>query len=144
MYTLKAHCVRCREDLRHLAICSVDPPGCKDIDDALHIRPLPNGHSELGVHIADVTAFLHPGTAMDDEAASRCALGSLIKRFVPRFPKSACFTRAPSKGCLQVRIFAASCPICKAPEGNEHMCGHWRVLGVHIADVHCFPAPWHC
>lgn len=61
----------CREDLRHLPICSVDPPGCKDIDDALHIRPLPNGTLELGVHIADVTNFLHSGTAMDTEAASR-------------------------------------------------------------------------
>ena len=58
-------------DLRHLPICSVDPPGCKDIDDALHIRQLENGNLELGVHIADVTHFLHPGTAMDDEAASR-------------------------------------------------------------------------
>lgn len=65
-------CARmCREDLRHLPICSVDPPGCKDIDDALHIRELPNGNLELGVHIADVTHFLHPGTAMDAEAASR-------------------------------------------------------------------------
>ncbi len=62
----------CREDLRHLPICSVDPPGCKDIDDALHIRELPGGNLELGVHIADVTHFLHPGTAMDAEAASRC------------------------------------------------------------------------
>lgn len=61
----------CREDLLHLAICSVDPPGCKDIDDALHVRPLPNGTLELGVHIADVTHFLHPNTAMDAEAASR-------------------------------------------------------------------------
>ena len=60
-----------REDLRHLPICSVDPPGCKDIDDALHIRPLPNGTLELGVHIADVTHFLQLGTAMDAEAASR-------------------------------------------------------------------------
>lgn len=62
-----------REDLRHLPICSVDPPGCKDIDDALHIRELPSGNLELGVHIADVTHFLHPGTAMDAEAASRSA-----------------------------------------------------------------------
>ena len=50
---------------------SVDPPGCKDIDDALHVRPLPDGNLELGVHIADVTNFLHPDTAMDEEAASR-------------------------------------------------------------------------
>ena len=55
-------------------MCSVDPPGCKDIDDALHVRPLPNGNLEMGVHIADVTHFLRPGTAMDAEAASRCAL----------------------------------------------------------------------
>lgn len=61
-----------REDLRHLCVCSVDPPGCKDIDDALHVRRLPNGNREVGVHIADVTNFLHPGTAMDAEAASRC------------------------------------------------------------------------
>jgi hypothetical protein len=63
-----------REDLCHLPICSVDPPGCKDIDDALHIRALPNGTLELGVHIADVTHFLHPGTAMDAEAASRSVI----------------------------------------------------------------------
>lgn len=61
----------CRQDLRHLLVCSVDPPGCKDIDDALHIRQLPNGNLELGVHIADVTHFLLPDTAMDAEAASR-------------------------------------------------------------------------
>lgn len=61
----------CREDLRHLPICSVDPPGCKDIDDALHVRELPNGNLELGVHIADVTNFLLPVTAMDDEASIR-------------------------------------------------------------------------
>ena len=61
----------CREDLRHLPICSVDPPGCKDIDDALHVQDLPNGNIELGVHIADVTNFLLPVTAMDDEASIR-------------------------------------------------------------------------
>ena len=62
-----------REDLRELCVCSVDPPGCKDIDDALHVRALPGGTLELGVHIADVTTFLKPETAMDDEAAIRCA-----------------------------------------------------------------------
>ena len=61
-------------------VCSVDPPGCKDIDDALHARPLPGGNLELGVHIADVTHFLLPGTAMDAEAASRCALSQAPPR----------------------------------------------------------------
>nr|XP_009800294.1 PREDICTED: exosome complex exonuclease RRP44-like isoform X2 [Nicotiana sylvestris]XP_009800295.1 PREDICTED: exosome complex exonuclease RRP44-like isoform X2 [Nicotiana sylvestris]XP_016462144.1 PREDICTED: exosome complex exonuclease RRP44 homolog A-like isoform X2 [Nicotiana tabacum]XP_016462145.1 PREDICTED: exosome complex exonuclease RRP44 homolog A-like isoform X2 [Nicotiana tabacum]XP_016462146.1 PREDICTED: exosome complex exonuclease RRP44 homolog A-like isoform X2 [Nicotiana tabacum] len=38
-----------RQDLRHLHICSVDPPGCRDIDDALRCMPLPNGNFEVGV-----------------------------------------------------------------------------------------------
>ncbi len=40
-----------RRDLRHLCVFSVDPPGCTDIDDALHVRSLPNGHYEVGVRI---------------------------------------------------------------------------------------------
>ena len=60
-----------REDLRHLDICSVDPPGCTDIDDALHCFQLPNGNFEVGVHIADVSHFIRPGTAIDKEAANR-------------------------------------------------------------------------
>ncbi|KAH6935339.1 hypothetical protein HPB50_005221 [Hyalomma asiaticum] len=60
-----------RKDLRHLCICSVDPPGCTDIDDALHCRELPTGNYEVGVHIADVSHFVRPGTALDKEAANR-------------------------------------------------------------------------
>uniref|UniRef100_A0A3B4XTT5 Exosome complex exonuclease RRP44 n=1 Tax=Seriola lalandi dorsalis TaxID=1841481 RepID=A0A3B4XTT5_SERLL len=60
-----------REDLRHLTVCSVDPPGCTDIDDALHCRELENGNLEVGVHIADVSHFIRPGNALDKEAASR-------------------------------------------------------------------------
>lgn len=40
---------RDRQDLRDLIICSIDPPNCQDIDDALHARPLPNGNIEAGV-----------------------------------------------------------------------------------------------
>ncbi|XP_068423997.1 exosome complex exonuclease RRP44 [Clinocottus analis] len=60
-----------REDLRHLTVCSVDPPGCTDIDDALHCRELDNGNLEVGVHIADVSHFIRPCNAMDKEAANR-------------------------------------------------------------------------
>ena len=60
-----------REDLRHLDVCSVDPPGCTDIDDALHCRQLENGNLEVGVHIADVSHFIRPGTALDNEAVNR-------------------------------------------------------------------------
>ena len=50
----------CGWDLRALRVCSVDPPGCRDIDDALSCRDLPCGALELGVHIADVSSFLLP------------------------------------------------------------------------------------
>ncbi|OWK00849.1 hypothetical protein Celaphus_00016688, partial [Cervus elaphus hippelaphus] len=60
-----------REDLRHLCVCSVDPPGCTDIDDALHCRELENGNLEVGVHIADVSHFIRPGNALDQESARR-------------------------------------------------------------------------
>ncbi|KAI0231968.1 exosome catalytic subunit dis3 [Massospora cicadina] len=75
-----------REDFRELDICSIDPPGCTDIDDALHARPLPNGNFEVGVHIADVTHFVQPGSAMDREAASRCTSVYLVNRRIDMLP----------------------------------------------------------
>lgn len=76
-----------REDHRHLRVFSVDPPGCKDIDDALHCTPLPNGNFELGVHIADVTNFVLPGTPLDDEASQRGTSTYLVDRRIDMLPK---------------------------------------------------------
>ncbi|XP_071873315.1 exosome complex exonuclease RRP44-like protein Dis3 [Bombus fervidus] len=76
-----------REDLRYLDICSVDPPGCTDIDDALHCRDLPNGNLEVGVHIADVTHFVRPGTALDKEAALRSTTVYLVDTRIHMIPE---------------------------------------------------------
>ena len=75
-----------RRDLRQLPVCSIDPPGCKDIDDALHYRVLPNGNCEVGVHIADVTNVVKPGTAIDLEAASRSTSTYLVDRRLDMLP----------------------------------------------------------
>ncbi|KAI9322216.1 exosome complex exonuclease RRP44 [Dichotomocladium elegans] len=75
-----------RRDLRHLNVCSIDPPGCTDIDDALHVRPLENGNYEIGVHIADVTYFVKPGQAMDAEAASRGTTVYLVDKRIDMLP----------------------------------------------------------
>ncbi|ORX84255.1 RNB-domain-containing protein [Anaeromyces robustus] len=75
-----------REDLRYLDICSIDPPGCTDIDDALHVRPLDNGNYEVGVHIADVTYFVKPNTAMDKEAAKRGTTVYLVDKRIDMLP----------------------------------------------------------
>lgn len=77
-----------RMDLRHLPVCSVDPPGCKDIDDALHVRRLPNGNWELGVHIADVTHFVRPDTPIDAEASARATTVYLVQRRIDMLPKA--------------------------------------------------------
>ncbi|KAK2975679.1 hypothetical protein RJ640_027782 [Escallonia rubra] len=76
-----------RQDLRHLTVFSVDPPGCKDIDDALHCTALPGGNFEVGVHIADVTNFVHPGTPLDDEATQRGTSVYLVERRIDMLPK---------------------------------------------------------
>eukprot|EP00004_Rigifila_ramosa_P023073 TRINITY_DN6420_c0_g1_i10.p1 TRINITY_DN6420_c0_g1~~TRINITY_DN6420_c0_g1_i10.p1 ORF type:complete len:986 (+),score=289.67 TRINITY_DN6420_c0_g1_i10:225-2960(+) len=75
-----------RVDLRHLNICSVDPPGCTDIDDALHAIQKEDGSVEIGVHIADVTHFVHPDTAIDAEAAVRCTTVYLVDRRIDMLP----------------------------------------------------------
>ena len=48
-------------DLREKPVCSIDLPGCKDIDDALHAVVLPNGNYELGMHIADASHYVKAG-----------------------------------------------------------------------------------
>ncbi|KAL1964668.1 hypothetical protein VTN77DRAFT_6694 [Rasamsonia byssochlamydoides] len=75
-----------RRDLRDLLICSIDPPGCQDIDDALHARPLPNGNFEVGVHIADVSHFVKPNTAMDTEASMRGTTVYLVDKRIDMLP----------------------------------------------------------
>ncbi|CDH12299.1 Exosome complex exonuclease DIS3 [Zygosaccharomyces bailii ISA1307] len=75
-----------RRDLRDKLICSIDPPGCVDIDDALHAKKLPNGNWEVGVHIADVTHFVKPGTALDGEGASRGTSVYLVDKRIDMLP----------------------------------------------------------
>jgi len=78
-----------RLDLRNggALVCSVDPPGCVDIDDALHAKLLPNGNFEVGVHIADVGHFIKAGSAIDAEAAERGTTVYLVDRRIDMVPK---------------------------------------------------------
>ncbi|CAL3964135.1 unnamed protein product [Diplocarpon coronariae] len=77
---------RDRRDLRDLQICSIDPIGCQDIDDALHARLLPNGNFEVGVHIADVSHFVKPNNAMDAEASIRGTTVYLVDKRIDMLP----------------------------------------------------------
>ncbi|CAB9502478.1 complex exonuclease RRP44 homolog A [Seminavis robusta] len=75
-----------RVDLRHLPILSIDPPGCTDIDDALHCYKMDNGNFQVGVHIADVGHYVKAGTAMDLEAANRATSTYLVDRRLDMLP----------------------------------------------------------
>ena len=86
-YTIPEEEVAKREDLRYLPVCSVDPPGCTDIDDCLHFRPLESGVYEVGVHIADVSHFIRPRTAIDKEASLRGTTVYLCDRRIDMVPE---------------------------------------------------------
>ncbi|KAM9911320.1 hypothetical protein OXX69_003629, partial [Metschnikowia pulcherrima] len=75
-----------RVDLRDKLVCSIDPVGAQDIDDALHAKQLPNGHFEVGVHIADVTHFVKANTALDHEGASRGTSVYLVDKRIDMLP----------------------------------------------------------
>ena len=76
-----------RRDFRKVLTFTIDPADAKDYDDALSFRKLDNGNYEVGVHIADVTYYVKPGTPVDAEAQSRGTSVYLVDRTVPMLPE---------------------------------------------------------
>ncbi|WP_394341090.1 ribonuclease R [Parabacteroides pacaensis] len=82
--------INAREDFRNITTFTIDPKDAKDFDDALSIRRLPNGNWETGVHIADVTHYVKPGSTIDKEAESRATSVYLVDRTIPMLPERLC------------------------------------------------------
>ena len=76
-----------RWDMRDVLTFTIDPKDAKDFDDALSMRKLENGNWEIGVHIADVSHYVVPGTILDDEAYERATSVYLVDRVVPMLPE---------------------------------------------------------
>lgn len=76
-----------REDFRGVTTFTIDPKDAKDFDDALSFRKLPNGLYEVGVHIADVSHYVQPGSILDKEAYNRATSIYLVDRVVPMLPE---------------------------------------------------------
>ncbi len=76
-----------RRDFRNILTFTIDPTDAKDFDDALSFRVLENGNYEVGVHIADVTHYVRPGSVVDEEARSRGTSVYLVDRTVPMLPE---------------------------------------------------------
>ncbi|MGH7500170.1 MAG: ribonuclease R [Longimicrobiales bacterium] len=78
--------LRERTDLRDILTFTIDPADAKDHDDALSFVPRPDGGADIGVHIADVSHYVHKGSALDGEAAARGTSVYLVDRAIPMLP----------------------------------------------------------
>lgn len=76
-----------RKDCRDILTFTIDPADAKDFDDAISIRKLKNDVYEIGVHIADVSYYVHPGTELDEEAYKRATSVYLPDRVNPMLPE---------------------------------------------------------
>ena len=76
-----------RRDMRDVPTLTIDPADAKDFDDALSIKSLGDGLWEVGVHIADVTHYVRPGSVIDDEAVERGTSVYLVDRTIPMLPE---------------------------------------------------------
>lgn len=79
-----------RRDFTAIPTLTIDPDTAKDFDDAISLQHLPNGNYEVGVHIADVTHYVTPGSIIDTEAYDRATSVYLVDRTVPMLPERLC------------------------------------------------------
>jgi len=96
--------IKGRMDYRALSVITIDPDDAKDFDDALSIESLPNGDVRVGVHIADVSAYVRSGTALDREAQRRGNSTYLVGTVIPMLPEKL------SNG------------LCSLVEGEDRLC----------------------
>jgi ribonuclease R/exosome complex exonuclease DIS3/RRP44 len=76
-----------RRDMREVLTFTIDPKDAKDFDDALSFRQTEDGLWEIGIHIADVSHYVKPGTILDEEAYNRATSVYLVDRVVPMLPE---------------------------------------------------------
>ena len=82
--------IKRRRDFRKVFTITIDPADAKDFDDAISLQKLPNGHWEVGVHIADVSHYVQPGSSIDQEALERGTSVYLVDRTIPMLPEKLC------------------------------------------------------
>ncbi|MGB0523453.1 MAG: ribonuclease R [Flammeovirgaceae bacterium] len=98
-----------RRDFRNITTFTIDPFNAKDFDDALSIQKLENGNWEIGVHIADVTHYVHPNSIIEKEAVKRATSVYLVDRTIPMLPErlsnGLCSLRPHEEKCTFSAVF---------------------------------------
>lgn len=96
-----------REDIRKECVFTIDPLTAKDLDDALSLKELPNGNIEIGVHIADVTYYLHEETYLDKLVSEKATSVYLINKVYHMLPPMLCLhcSLLPEKDSLAFSVF---------------------------------------
>lgn len=121
-----------RRDFRDTLTFTIDPADAKDFDDALSFKILPNGNYEVGVHIADVSWYVLPGTAVDKEAQERGTSVYLVDRTVPMLPEKLCnklCSLRPNEDKLTFSAVFEITPLAKIVDrwfGRTAICSRYR------------------
>lgn len=85
--TISKEEIKKRRDFRDILTFTIDPADAKDFDDAISFQFLENGNYEIGVHIADVSHYVHTETALNEEAFERATSVYLVDRVIPMLPE---------------------------------------------------------
>lgn len=119
-----------RRDFRNITTFTIDPETAKDFDDALSVIELDNGMYEIGVHIADVSHYVKPGTELDKEAQERAFSSYLVDRTIPMLPPELSSDICSLNPNVERLTFSAVITVDK--DGGTH--DHWFGKGVMHSD----------
>ena len=86
--TIKKEEVKKRRDMRQETTFTIDPEDAKDFDDAISFRKINKNTQEVGIHIADVSHYVKPGSKIDEEAQNRATSVYLVDRVIPMLPET--------------------------------------------------------
>ena len=118
---IKKEEVKKRKDYRNVFTITIDPADAKDFDDAISLQKLPNGHWEVGVHIADVSHYVRPGSAIDEEAYNRGTSVYLVDRTIPMLPEKLCNNVCSLRPNEEKLTFSAVFEM----DDDAHVLSHW-------------------